>query len=263
MALGSQSRAGRRLGLAALTTLVVLLAAPAARASFHDVDVREVFPGTTASPTADYIVLQSWAPGQNQLHFGTLTVYTAGGTGTNYSPTGDVTNGANNATALIANSGYSAVFATPVADFTTSVASLDPAGGAVCWNSLSIPPDCVSWGAYTGGALPDPQSAHFQGSGTSGAILDGKAIRRKITPGCSTLLENSDDTDNGVNDFEEVDPAPRANASAITEVACSTGGGPVTTPPATTQPSLAPAKKCKKGRKLKRGKCVKKKRKKK
>jgi hypothetical protein len=42
-----------------------------------------------------------------------------------------------------------------------------------------------------------------------------------------------------------------------------TGGGPGTNPPITTPPVTTPPKKCKKGQKLKKGKCVKKKRKKK
>ena len=50
-----------------------------------------------------------------------------------------------------------------------------------------------------------------------GGITAGKAIRRTIAPGCPTLLEESDDSNVSSTDFTEVTPAPRNNASAVTE----------------------------------------------
>ena len=46
-----------------------------------------------------------------------------------------------------------------------------------------------------------------------------------IAPGCSTLLEPGDATDNSSTDFALTAPSPRNNATAPTEAACGGGGG--------------------------------------
>ncbi|HEY6772078.1 MAG TPA: hypothetical protein VI035_06465, partial [Solirubrobacterales bacterium] len=207
--------------------------APSASATFHLIKVKEVFPGSTAQPDSDYVELQAYSPFQNQIQFGQIRFFNANGTTASTFPSavpsGDpVSNNANNATALIADSGFGAAFPGVTPDRTDSSLDLSPAGGAVCWPVNSTPIDCVSWGAFTGNSsLPSSAGSPFQGSGTLGAIGDGKAIVRSIAPGCPSLLEDSDDTDNSAADFSEGAPNPRPNSAAITEAACGppAGGG--------------------------------------
>jgi hypothetical protein len=191
---------------------------PAAQASFHEVDVREVYTGSATNPTADYVELEMWAAGQNFVSNGQLSVYNANGTLNHaYTPTGDVASGANNATFLIAGPAFHTEFPTKTADFTDASLDMSSAGGAVCWPTNSAPIDCASWGNFTG-TLPSPAGTPVSASGISA----GKAIQRSIAPGCPTLLEQGDDTDSSATDFSEVAPAPRVNADTITEATCPT-----------------------------------------
>jgi hypothetical protein len=256
MALGWQSRIVRGSLVAALALVALIAGGARAEASFHQVDMREVYTGSVTNPAADYIELQMWAGGQTLVHLGQLSVYNANGTLNHaVSPASDVSSGANNATILIGGSAFATEFPGKAADFTDAALDMSAAGGAACWPTNSAPIDCVSWGSFTG-TLPSPAGTPASATG----ITAGKAIQRSITPGCPTLLESADDTNNSATDFSEVDPAPRVNADAITEVSCAGSAPP---PAVTATPLAAPRKKCKKTQKLKRGKCVKKKRKKK
>jgi hypothetical protein len=227
--------------------------ASSAGATFHLIKVKEVFPGTMAQPESDYVELQAYSPFQNQIQFGQVRVYNANGTTAStfpsVVPTGDpVSNNANNATALIADSGFGGAFPGVTPDRTDGTLDLSPAGGAVCWPVNSTPIDCVSWGDFTGNAsLPSSVGSPFQGTGILGSVGNGKAIIRSIAPGCPTLLEDSDDTNNSAADFSEATPKPRPNSAAITEVACgpapaSPAGQPLVTPGTTSKKK----KKCKK-----------------
>ncbi len=104
---------------------------------------------------------------------------------------------------------------------------IDPAGGAVCFSSNQFGNiDCASWGSFMNlGSLPgasDPESP--------GGIPNGQSIQRSLAPGCATLLEAGDDTNNSAGDFAPGAPNPRSNATAPTEVPC---------PPATSTPATA------------------------
>jgi hypothetical protein len=222
-----------------------------AGATFHLIKVEEVFPGTMAQPESDYVELQAYSPFQNQIQFGQVRVYNANGTTAStfpsVVPTGDpVSNNANNATALIADSGFGGAFPGVTPDRTDGTLDLSPAGGAVCWPVNSTPIDCVSWGDFSGNLnLPSSAGSPFQGTGLLGSIGNGNAIVRSIAPGCSSLLEDSDDTNNSAADFSEATPNPRPNSAAITEAACGPPPGsspPVAIPGTTTKKK----KKCKK-----------------
>jgi hypothetical protein len=196
-----------------------LVGAAPAWATFHEIKVREVFPGTVAAPDSDYVELQMYVAGQNMVNFGNLRIYNSDGSvASTYTPTASVPNSENQATVLIADSGFAAQFPGVTPDFTDSTLNLSPAGGAVCWPVNSLPIDCVSWGAFTGNAgLPSP------GAGTPvspGGITDGKAIVRSISPNCPTLLEDADDTNNSAVDFSQATPNPRPNSTTPTETAC-------------------------------------------
>jgi hypothetical protein len=204
-----QSTAAVVLALAALGG-----AAPPAGATFHEMSIREVYPGSAAEPASEYVELQMWHSGQNLVGGHTLRTYGASGTPTATVLSADVPNGANQSTILIATAGAEAKF-NVAADAPLAASNLlNPAGGAVCWEAI----DCVAWGSF-GGSLPSATGA------PAPAISDGMALRRTIAPGCPTLLEPSDDSDDSATDFFEVFPAPRPNSAAPSEHACASSGG--------------------------------------
>jgi hypothetical protein len=100
---------------------------------------------------------------------------------------------------------------------------------------LFVPLDCVSWGAFpnTPGVLAGTNAA-------PGGIPIGQSLTRSIAPGCPTLLEDADDTDDSATDFSLTVPTPRRNSVPPTETPCPEGGGEAggeagdTSPPETT-----------------------------
>jgi hypothetical protein len=177
--------------------------------------IREVYPGSSAEPEAEYVELQMWAPGQNLVGGHVLRTYNAAGglVGTNTFPA-NVPADANQSTILMATSQTETRFGLKADGPLSPSGQLDPAGGAVCWENL----DCVSWGNFAG-TTPSP-------TGTpAAAIADGMALRRTIAPGCASLLEPTDDHDNSAADFTAVFPSPRPNSTAPSERPCGRAGG--------------------------------------
>jgi len=211
----------RGIGLFAFTAALaaVLVAAPAAQATFHLIKVREVYAGTSDD---SYVELQMYAAGQTFLVNHAMTVYDASGALVHSSKfTSGLANGQNQATVLIGDTGVQAKFGV-APDLLDAELAIPAAGGAACWNAGAIPADCVAWGNFSGGSALQTATGTTVGSPVSpGGITADKAIRRTIQPGCSTLLEDSDDTNNSATDFAEVTPAPRDNASTITETTCA------------------------------------------
>jgi hypothetical protein len=192
-------------------------AAQAAQATFHEMSVREVYPGTAISPESEYVELQMWAPGQNFVGGHTITVYNSAGTQVASAKfVGEVKNGANQATIVAATPAAESEFGITADVALEPVGMMKPEGGAVCWETL----DCVSWGNFAGSAKSPTGSP-----ATPGGIPDGMALRRTIAPGCASLLEESDDSNNSSADFEAVFPAPRPNSVAPSERACGGAGG--------------------------------------
>ena len=211
--------AGRRgMPVAALAATLVLGIAPPAWATFHLISVREVFPGSGSSPQAQYVELQMYAGGQDHVQGHTLTFYDKSG-GSSGSATfgGDVGAGATQSTILAASTAAESQFGV-LADVSMPGTSLDPAGGAVCWEAL----DCVAWGSFKGSVLGPVGSP-----ADPGGIPDGMALQRTIAPGCPTLLEAGDDSNDSATDFFDAAPAPRPNSVPPSERACATqaGGG--------------------------------------
>jgi hypothetical protein len=205
-------------------TLLALLAAPTANASFHLMKVREVYPAGDSS----YVELQMFSAGEYLVAGHHLVAYNANGSVANdfTLPSNVSLASPSNSTILIADSGYASAFpGSPAPDEVDSGLDLSPSAGAVCWTDGS-PPDCVSWGSFTGpfpAHLP-PLTAGSPASPTG--VTAAKALRRSIAPGCPTFLEAEDDTDSSLADFSEQTPNPRNNSSPITEHTC--------TPPAAT-----------------------------
>lgn len=198
----------------ALALAGTAIAASPAAATFHEISIREVYAGSTAQPTSQYVELQAWSAGQNFVAGHSVKTYGPGGGETSTVTFASlVPNGASQTTILLATPAAEAEFGL-VADKGLAASSLLPGGGAVCWEAL----DCVSWGSFSG-PLPSPAGP------PAAAIPDGLALRRTISPGCATLLEIGDDHNNSAADFSAVFPAPRPNSVAPSERACSRSGG--------------------------------------
>jgi len=211
---------GRIFGLTlAAAAACILLLAPAAGATFHLIKVREVHP---SGGQDSYVELQMYAGSQSFLSGHAMTLYDASGALVHSSTfTSGVTNGSNQATVLIGDSGVQSAFGV-APDLVDSSLAVPASGGAACWNAGGLPADCVAWGNFNGGAALQTATGTTVGSPASpGGVTAGKSIRRTIEPSCPTLLEEADDTDSSATDFSEVTPAPRNNASAIEEKTCA------------------------------------------
>jgi len=212
------SPAKRRWGLlGALTCLALACGVPSASATFHQMSIREVYPGSASDPGAEYVELQMWSSGQNLVGGHVLRTYTATGTASATVLPADVPNAASQSTILIATPAAETEFGVAADASLPAADRLDPAAGAVCWEEI----DCVAWGAFASG-LPSPAGADALPAG----IPDEMALRRTIAPGCATALEKPDDRDNSATDFAAVFPDPRPNSVAPSEHACGLASGP-------------------------------------
>lgn len=205
-----------RWALSAWLAGLIVWVAPAA-ATFHEISIREVYPGSAAQPEVEYVELQMWSSGQNFVKGHSVISYKAGGTVADTSTFGaDVPAGGNQSTILLGTPAVESVLGVQP-DVAMTPGQLDPTGGAVCWDAI----DCASWGNFSG-SLPSPAGS----PATPGGIPDGMALRRTIAPGCATLLESSDDRNNSAADFSAVFPEPRPNSFAPTERSCASPGDP-------------------------------------
>jgi hypothetical protein len=198
-----------------------LVLAPAATADHHLVSIREVFPGSSSSgAAAEFVELQMYAPGQdNFAPMSSIDFYGPAGTITGTTPVNDVASGANQSRALVGTTAAEAAFGVMNdTDFAAPSGFLDPAGGAVCFESTMFGQiDCVAWGAISG----PPGSA-----GTpAAAIPDGSSLLRSICAGSATELEAADDTNDSAADFAPTSPTPQNNAAAPGGGPCSGNGG--------------------------------------
>lgn len=216
----SRSKRRGRYALLLLGAVVgLLIGASAAQASFHLIKVREVYVGQSED---SYVELQMYASGQYLLGGHSMTLYNSSGSLIHTSTfSSSLTNFANQQTVLVGDTAVQTVFGV-APDLVDAGLAIPAAGGAACWNAGGIPADCVAWGNFSGGAALETATGTTVGTPVSaGGITAGKAIRRKISPGCQTLLEEADDSNNSATDFEEVVPAPRNDHSAITEAICA------------------------------------------
>ncbi|MDZ4811086.1 MAG: DUF4215 domain-containing protein [Pseudomonadota bacterium] len=185
--------------------LALAFASAPSFANFHFMKIVEVFPGTAASPDAQYIVLQMYVGGQTVLNNHVATVFNAAGTsiGT-LTFTGNVANGVNQDKVLIATTQAQTFFGLS-ADLTMT-AALPRAGGKLCFESV----DCVAWGNYSG----SPTGVGTPYSVATGLVSGQAAKRRLDISGLPLILDDADDTNNSVNDFASGVPAPSNNARA-------------------------------------------------
>jgi hypothetical protein len=205
---------GRVFGaLLAICSLAGLIAVPAAQATFHEISVREVFPGSAAQPQASYVELQMYEAGQHFVGGLGVTVYGSSGAVAGTFSFGSNLTGpsVSQQTILVGDSGVQAAFGvTP--DLVDANFNL-PASGAVCWAG-SI--DCVAWGGFSD--MPPPVVGT---PADSGGIPDGMAIRRTISKGsCTNLLDPADDTNDSAADFADATPAPVSYATKPSAESC-------------------------------------------
>jgi hypothetical protein len=207
----------------ATVTVTLMVSAASASATFHLMNIRQVF-GGGGNPANDYIELQMRSTGENHTGGHPVQIYNAVGLLANAHLLNDVPNGADQSTILIGDTGVAGTFGVmpdlvvpglEVSDFATN--------GAVCYPD-SAPPDCVAWGGFTPqGGFPDPASAGGANN-FPGPINGAMALTRRIDRGCPTLLESpADDVGPSSTDFTLTAPSPRNNSMAPTERACGTG----------------------------------------
>jgi hypothetical protein len=224
---------------AAVAVTGTLSVASTALATYHELKIREVYAGG-GDQNADFIELQMYSAGQNQVFTKNVQVYNAVGIATGYPLVSNATFGDNQRTILIGDT------AVPNRDFTADVdLDLYAMNGAACYPD-GQPADCVAWGNFAEqGGFPDLPAATSEIGAPNVGITGANSITRSIAPGCATLLEAGDDTGSSVGDFAFTPPSPRSNATAPTELPCL--------PPATTAaaPATAVRKKCKKKKRRK------------
>jgi hypothetical protein len=216
-------RLGRLLVLGLVTSLA--LAAPA-QANHHFVRITEVFAGTSAQPSAEFIELRAYQSGQNAVAGKSVRIYNAtGGLVQTATFASSVTVSANQMTMLLATPQAASYFG--VTPDQTMTAGIPSAGGKVCWESTNVDIgiiDCVSWGNYTG-----PDSGHGEANPVPGAIPPGRVLLRDLSRGASATNLNAptpanpdpgDDVDDSSADFDVVNFAtPRNNAGGLTTTA--------------------------------------------
>ena len=189
-----------------------------ASASFHLMMIREVSAGSGGGSAGDFIELQMYAPGQHLVAGKQVKVYQGAVEMATATFAGNVGNGANQATILVAPAGSGLG-----AD--ASLSSEVPASqGKACFvdpgtpDPYPSPPqfiDCVAWGSQMSDAdtgTPAP------------AIPPGQSIERTIARGCATALDPADDTNNSAGDFAtQPSPNPEPNSATPNEAACPPG----------------------------------------
>lgn len=199
----------------ALAVFAAGLVAPAS-ASFHLMKIVELFPGTAASPNAQYVVLQMYSSGQNFVGGHAVTVFdSAGNLVATFTFGGDVANGASQDKILIATSQAVAFFGLS-ADLVMTPAMIR-AGGKVCFSSTI---DCVAWGSWAGTStgVGTPYQA-------ASGLRSGHAAKRRLDiSGSPTVLDSLDDTNDSANDFIDAVPAPKNNARVIGTIPAATCG---------------------------------------
>jgi hypothetical protein len=193
--------------------LVLMVPAPLASATFHEVLISQLYPGSTAAPQSSYLELEMYAGGQNFVGGHTVTLYDAGGSpiGTFAFPSDLPGFGVNQQTMLVGDSGVQEAFGvTP--DLVDPGFNIPALGGAACWDGL----DCVAWGNFSGTTAPssgipvDPLG-----------IPDGKAAERRTSGGeCGNRLDPADDTNDSDGDFADATPAPQSYATVPTPPEC-------------------------------------------
>jgi hypothetical protein len=208
----------KRISFAVLTAITSsLVVAAGAQATYHENLIREVHDSST--PNSDYVVLQSYAAGQNFVSGRQVVTYDGGGNALTHVLLSNVPNGANQATILVGGTGVAGANAT---DPGFNVVNT---GGTVCFSEgtaiISEPTglDCVAYrgsNATTMFPLIPPASPYGTPLSLGGQDLTDKSIVRTIARGCATALDTADDINNSAADFAVGTPIKRGNSATQT-----------------------------------------------
>jgi MYXO-CTERM domain-containing protein len=188
--------------------LGVSFAQPAV-ANVHIMKVVEIFPGTTAQPDAQYVMIQMFSGNQNITKDTVIEVFD-----NNNAPIqefkflNDVAGGTNQDRILIATTAAQTLFSI-TADLTMQNV-IPLTGGKVCFTDKAAGfsfgvIDCATWGNFVGGS---PFNAAI------GLELDTAMSRKLDTAGGANTLDGGDDTNVDSADFISRDPNPFNNAGA-------------------------------------------------
>jgi hypothetical protein len=200
------SKGGRIALLACLSCFAVALFAPSAQATFHLINISQVYPGSVAQPESSYVELEMYAPEQNFVANHSVRLLDADGDEIKTlvfasdlpdpSETGQ--------TILIGDDGVEAAFGVKP-DLIDPDFKVPAAGGAACWDTL----DCVSWGDFSATTTPS--------SGVPAdppGIPDGLALTRFVSGGsCGNRLDGADATGDSDQDFGDAAPSPLSYAT--------------------------------------------------
>jgi hypothetical protein len=202
MGKGGRVRSSRVLLVALLVSGVVALPAPA-RASFHLMNIVEIFVGPAENPDAQYVELQMYSGGQTQVQDAQVRFFGPDGSATGTATfASNVPVGTNRSSILVATTAAEATFGVD-ADLV-----MDPLmvgeGGRVCFAGTI---DCVSWAI-------SPSGTQFTAGDTG--IPGGAAIVRDVSGGSDpAALDSGDDTNDDVVDFDLGAPSPRNNTGVV------------------------------------------------
>ncbi len=240
-------------GLAAATALSLV---PAAQASFHEMQIRQIHPDVDTNN--EWVMLQMFTPGQNFVAGHSVRSYDfTGGTTSTYTfpnsncPSSGIVQclGDNQRTILLGNQ---ATVGGVASDFDANATfEMSSGGGAVCFlSSLGTPTDaaadeaidCVAYGSFagfSGNVITAPSQGPFANVAVGtpaepGGLADDTTLQRSIALGCPSLLEGPDDTNSSVADFSVSAAAPRNNLSAPVETPCGPPPPPLFSPIAIT-----------------------------
>jgi hypothetical protein len=203
----------RTLVLASVIAGGLVAASAPARADFHLMKVQEVYAGSAADASSDFVELRMDAAGQNQVSGHALYLYGApdvygSSPRTECRIPANVPNAALNAPILFAT----AQFTTTTPDFIIPPL-LDGSGGAVCFEDI----DCVAWGSFSG-ATTSPSGTPFG----AGGIPAGQSINR------------STDSGDSASDFSAGSPSAAANTGSLGRLTFGSAPGPGAGPGAGT-----------------------------
>jgi len=195
-------------------------------ATFHLMNIVEVFPGTAERPDAQYVMLQAYSAFQNLVDQQSVQVFDASGAQVgSFTFMSNVSNSANQATLLIATPDAASLFG--VASDLMMTPVIARTGGKVCYENI----DCVSWGDFSGSSVqPSPSGAPFN---ADGGLTLGMAIRRNL--GSNERLDAVDDSNDSAADFFFAPPVPRNNAG---QTAPTPAASPTPSPTPTETPTL-------------------------
>ncbi len=192
--------------------------------------IREVHAGDSGVPDdVEFVELQMYAAGQTLFDDAEagLVFYGPAGSLVDAISIPNVANGQNQRTALIGTAAAAAEYDVALDHtYVSAFGVMNPSAGAVCLYSPAFGDiDCAAWGTVLGAP---------SGAGTPAVGMGSEqSLERSIAPGCATLLEAGDDSNDSATDFAlQTTPSPRPNSVAPTEGPCANPQTTITKHPA-------------------------------